>query len=153
MRSSLQDVCTSARHFLGRTILKRPGSTCNFHKGYCDSFGYCVTVDGDDVLRKLRDAFKRLFSKETVNNLWEWVKAEWYVFIFVWWLKLCQRGSFPWLRGGFHKKSTFIKQPVWLSQFRSLFMLHKIETTAKKNASINREHCYRMCLFPIGLRF
>ena len=82
MRPSLQGVCTSARHFLGRVILKRPGSSCKLHSGYCDSFGICVTMNSDDILRKLRDAFKRLFSREAMNSLWAWIKTEWYVFSF-----------------------------------------------------------------------
>ena len=72
----------SARHFLGRVILKHPGSTCKLHSGYCDSFGLCVTVDSDDELSKLRNAFKRLFSKAAMNDLWAWIKAQWYVHLY-----------------------------------------------------------------------
>ena len=70
----------SAHHFHGRVIHKRPGSTCKNHKGYCDSFGICVTVDSDD---KLRDAFDRLFSKESMGSLLDWLKSHWYVFNFI----------------------------------------------------------------------
>ena len=75
----LQGVCVSASYYLGRGILKRPGSTCKFHTGYCDSFGFCITVDSDDILKNLRDAFKRLFSKAAMNSLWHWIKGHWYV--------------------------------------------------------------------------
>ncbi|XP_068693194.1 disintegrin and metalloproteinase domain-containing protein 10-like [Montipora capricornis] len=71
----IQRECMSARHFHGRVIHKRPGSTCKNHKGYCDSFGICVTVDSDD---KLRDAFDRLFSKESMDSLLDWLKSHWY---------------------------------------------------------------------------
>ncbi|XP_067056132.1 disintegrin and metalloproteinase domain-containing protein 10-like [Acropora muricata] len=70
-----QSECISAQHYHGRVILKRPGSTCMDHKGYCDSFGICVTADSDD---KLRDAFERLFSKESMESFWKWIKAYWY---------------------------------------------------------------------------
>ncbi|KAL9986011.1 hypothetical protein ACROYT_G000064 [Oculina patagonica] len=70
--------CISSLHFLGRVVLKRPGSTCNLHRGYCDSYGLCVTVDNDDELNKLRDAFKRFFSKAAMSDLWSWIKREWY---------------------------------------------------------------------------
>ena len=76
----LQGVCVSASYYLGRVILKRPGSTCKLHTGYCDSFGFCITVDSDDLLNNLRDAFKRLFSKAAIKSLWTWIKGHWYVF-------------------------------------------------------------------------
>ena len=76
----LQGVCVSASNYLGRVILKRPGSTCKLHTGYCDSFGFCITVDSDDLLNNLRDAFKRLFSKAAIKSLWTWIKGHWYVF-------------------------------------------------------------------------
>ncbi|KAJ7339637.1 hypothetical protein OS493_006043 [Desmophyllum pertusum] len=71
-------VCTSAQHFVGRVILKSPGSTCKLHRGYCDSFGVCITVDSDDELDKLKDAFKRFFSKAAMSDLWSWIKEQWY---------------------------------------------------------------------------
>ena len=70
----------SASYYLGRVILKRPGSTCKLHTGYCDSFGFCITVDSDDLLNNLRDAFKRLFSTAGIKSLWTWIKGHWYVF-------------------------------------------------------------------------
>ena len=76
----LQGVCVSASYYLGRVILKRPGSTCKLHTGYCDSFGFCITMDSNDLLNNLRDAFKRLFSKAAIKSLWTWIKGHWYVF-------------------------------------------------------------------------
>ena len=75
----LQGVCVSTSYYLGRVILKRPGSTCKLHTGYCDSFGFCITVDSDDLLNNLRNAFKRLFSKAAMNSFWGWIKEHWYV--------------------------------------------------------------------------
>lgn len=89
LNPSFQSECISAQHYHGRVILKRPGSTCMDHKGYCNSFGICVTADSDD---KLRDAFERLFSKESMEGFWKWIKTHWYVFNFTcinwWWAKL-----------------------------------------------------------------
>ncbi|PFX34886.1 Disintegrin and metalloproteinase domain-containing protein 10 [Stylophora pistillata] len=70
-------VCISAQHFLGRVILKRPGSTCKHHQGYCDEHGLCVTVDSEDQLNTLREVFRRFFTKETMGNLWSWMTREW----------------------------------------------------------------------------
>ncbi|CAH3014642.1 unnamed protein product, partial [Porites evermanni] len=53
----------------------RPGSSCKLHTGCCDSFGFCITVDSDDLMNSLRDAFKRLFSKAAMNSLWDWIKG------------------------------------------------------------------------------
>ena len=58
--------------------MKRPGSTCKRHQGYCDTYGLCVTVDSEDQINTLRDTFKRFFSKETTSDLWSWIKREWY---------------------------------------------------------------------------
>ena len=74
-----QDDCISSQNFLGRVILKRPGSTCNLHRGYCDAYGLCVTVDSDDELNKLKDAFKRFFSKAAMSDLWNWITEQWLV--------------------------------------------------------------------------
>ena len=75
----LQGVWVSTSYYVGRVILKRSGSTCKLHTGYCDSFGFCITVDSDDIMNSLRDAFKRLFSKAAMNSLWDWIKGHWYV--------------------------------------------------------------------------
>ncbi|XP_020621423.1 disintegrin and metalloproteinase domain-containing protein 10-like isoform X2 [Orbicella faveolata] len=73
-----QSVCVSTQEFLGRVILKPPGSTCKSHQGYCDSYGVCVIVDSENELSKLRDTFKRFFSKAAMRDLWSWIKRHWY---------------------------------------------------------------------------
>lgn len=90
----LQGVCVSASYYLGRVILKRPGSTCKLRTGYCDSFGFCITVDSNDLLNNLRDAFKRLFSKAAIKSLWTWIKGHWYVFYCFEWAERI-RGTVP----------------------------------------------------------
>ena len=72
-----QGVCVSAQEFLGRVILKPPGSTCKSHQGYCDSHGLCFIVDNENELNKLRDTYRGFFAKTAMSDITRWIKRHW----------------------------------------------------------------------------
>ena len=73
----LQGRCISSKFLLGKAIQRKPGRTCHNSNGYCNFVGQCVTVDLDGQLYQLRQAFRRLFSKESLDHSAMWLKRYW----------------------------------------------------------------------------